>query len=230
MVGAGSASGTGSSSVAGTGLGVGVATPPPLQNGHSLSPNSGKYRSRSPTPQRKFLNQQTNGGAGGSAYATGSSHTVITESTGGQLLGSPSLARRSMSPSPRRLIDMRKKQSSLDSYSSGPKSLPGYSCSSMEEANSGSAVGSAAGGGSGGSGAAAAAAEQGGANKFENISDNGSEISDEGYRSLGVIQSGAQKRESLHSQASIEDAETNGEFQIVHHLWVPLILVSIKFR
>jgi len=60
MVGAGSASGTGSSSVAGTGLGVGVATPPPLQNGHSLSPNSGKYRSRSPTPQRKFLNQQTN--------------------------------------------------------------------------------------------------------------------------------------------------------------------------
>nr|XP_016937043.1 GAS2-like protein pickled eggs [Drosophila suzukii]XP_016937044.1 GAS2-like protein pickled eggs [Drosophila suzukii] len=213
MVGAGSASGTGSSSVAGTGLGVGVATPPPLQNGHSLSPNSGKYRSRSPTPQRKFLNQQTNGGAGGSAYATGSSHTVITESTGGQLLGSPSLARRSMSPSPRRLIDMRKKQSSLDSYSSGPKSLPGYSCSSMEEANSGSAVGSAAGGGSGsggsGAAAAAAAAEQGGANKFENISDNGSEISDEGYRSLGVIQSGAQKRESLHSQASIEDAESN---------------------
>lgn len=47
--------------------------------------------------------------------------------------------------------------------------------------------------------------------KFENISDNGSEISDEGYRSLGVIQSTAQKRESLHSQASIEDAESNGK-------------------
>lgn len=103
---------------------------------------------------------------------------------------------------------MRKKQSSLDSYSSGPKSLPGYSCS-MEEANGGSGVGSAAGGVSSGSAGSGVASEQGGANKFENISDNGSEISDEGYRSLGVIQSGAQKRESLHSQASIEDAESN---------------------
>lgn len=186
-----------------------MAVPPTLQNGHSLSPNSGKYRSRSPTPQRKFLNQQANGG--GNASATGSSQTVTTDASSGQLLGSPSLARRSMSPSPRRLIDMRKKQSSLDSYSSGPKSLPGYSCS-MEEANGGSGVGSAAGGVSSGSAGSGVASEQGGANKFENISDNGSEISDEGYRSLGVIQSGAQKRESLHSQASIEDAESNGEF------------------
>ncbi|XP_017073861.1 GAS2-like protein pickled eggs [Drosophila eugracilis] len=200
--GTGLASGTGLSTGAGTGA-VGLAPTPPLQNGHSLSPNSGKYRSRSPTPQRKFLNQQTNGGS--SASATGSSQTVTTESPNSQLLGSPSLARRSMSPSPRRLIDMRKKQNSLDSYSSGPKSLPGYSCS-LEEANGGSTVGSAAGGVSTVSGTAA---EQGGANKFENISDNGSEISDEGYRSLGVIQSGAQKRESLHSQASIEDAESN---------------------
>lgn len=186
-----------------------MAVPPTLQNGHSLSPNSGKYRSRSPTPQRKFLNQQANGG--GNASATGSSQTVTTDTSSGQLLGSPSLARRSISPSPRRLIDMRKKQSSLDSYSSGPKSLPGYSCS-MEEANGGSGVGSAAGGVSSGSAGSGVASEQGGANKFENISDNGSEISDEGYRSLGVIQSGAQKRESLHSQASIEDAESNGEF------------------
>lgn len=49
--------------------------------------------------------------------------------------------------------------------------------------------------------------------KFENISDNGSEISDEGYRSLGVIQanlSGTLKRSSLHSQTSTEDAELNG--------------------
>ncbi|XP_039500929.1 GAS2-like protein pickled eggs [Drosophila santomea] len=201
--GPGTISGTGSS--CGTGV-VGVPAPPPLQNGHSLSPNSGKYRSRSPTPQRKFLNQQANGG--GSASATGSSQAVTTDASSGQLLGSPSLTRRSMSPSPRRLIDMRKKQSSLDSYSSGPKSLPVYSCSS-EEANGGSGVGSAAGGVGSGSGGSGVASEQGGANKFENISDNGSEISDEGYRSLGVIQSGAQKRESLHSQASIEDAESN---------------------
>ncbi|XP_017054804.1 GAS2-like protein pickled eggs [Drosophila ficusphila] len=203
-MGSGSAGGVGLS--AGSGV-VSGAPPPPTQNGHNLSPNSGKYRSRSPTPQRKFLNQQTNAGA--SSSATGCNQAIPTESSsGGQLLGSPSLARRSMSPSPRRLIDMRKKQSSLDSYSSGPKSLPGYS-SSIEEANGGGpAGGSAAAGGTGGS-AGTAAAEQGGANKFENISDNGSEISDEGYRSLGVIQSSAQKRESLHSQASIEDAESN---------------------
>lgn len=48
-------------------------------------------------------------------------------------------------------------------------------------------------------------------NKFENISDNGSEISDEGYRSLGLIQSNVPKRESLHSHASIDDAENNGK-------------------
>lgn len=55
--------------------------------------------------------------------------------------------------------------------------------------------------------------------KFENISDNGSEISDEGYRSLGLIQQGTSqsKRTSLHSQTSIEDgkcddAKTNGEW------------------
>lgn len=50
-----------------------------------------------------------------------------------------------------------------------------------------------------------------GANKYENVSDNGSEISDEGYRSLGLIQSNNPKRISLHSQASNEDADTNGE-------------------
>ncbi|KAH8265011.1 hypothetical protein KR038_003683 [Drosophila bunnanda] len=205
----GNGGGTGSgltptASATGTGTGVvgGVTStppPPPPQNGHSLSPNSnGKYRSRSPTPQRKFLNQQTPNGGTASLAAT----AAVTSD---QLLGSPSLARRSMSPSPRRLIDMRKKQSSLDSYSSGPKSLPGgYSCSLEEAAGSVSNGGSATVSNSANSGA-----EQSGANKFENISDNGSEISDEGYRSLGVIQSGAQKRESLHSQASIEDAETN---------------------
>lgn len=59
--------------------------------------------------------------------------------------------------------------------------------------------------------------------KFENISDNGSEISDEGYRSLGLIQqanNNQSKRTSLHSQTSIEDgkiddAKTNGMFSIV---------------
>lgn len=44
-------------------------------------------------------------------------------------------------------------------------------------------------------------------NKYENVSDNGSEISDEGYRSLGLIQNGkGDKRASMLSQASNEDA------------------------
>lgn len=50
-----------------------------------------------------------------------------------------------------------------------------------------------------------------GANKYENVSDNGSEISDEGYRSLGLIQSNNAKRISVLSQASNEDADTNGK-------------------
>lgn len=51
-------------------------------------------------------------------------------------------------------------------------------------------------------------------NKYENVSDNGSEISDEGYRSLGLIQNGSakgDKRASMLSQASNEDAENSGE-------------------
>lgn len=106
---------------------------------------------------------------------------------------------------------MRKKQTSLDSYSNGPKSLP---ITVEHDGNSGhvqydsfdqaSSTGHAAGHHNSSDTSA-------NSNKFENISDNGSEISDEGYRSLGVIQSNAQKRESIHSQASIDDAENNGE-------------------
>lgn len=54
----------------------------------------------------------------------------------------------------------------------------------------------------------------------ESASDNGSEVSDEGYRSLGVVAGSTQgspstkttNRYSLHSQNSIEDAEFNGEW------------------
>lgn len=121
-------------------------------------------------------------------------------------LTSPNLARRSMSPSPRRLTDMRKKQSSLESYgSSGPKSLP----ITAEIVNGGAYDSYDQSSGMGGQNGDAITNNS---NKFENISDNGSEISDEGYRSLGVIQSNAQKRESLHSQASTDDAENNGEY------------------
>lgn len=53
----------------------------------------------------------------------------------------------------------------------------------------------------------------------ESASDNGSEVSDEGYRSLGVVAGSTQgspstkttNRYSLHSQNSIDDAEFNGK-------------------
>ncbi|EDW62726.1 GAS2-like protein pickled eggs [Drosophila virilis] len=184
---AGAGSGSGSSSGA-----VSPAAGTVVSSTHnaSLSPSAAaaaaavKHRSRSPTPQRKFLNQ-----INGSAEP---------------LPGSPRPARRSMSPSQRRLNDVRKQQSSLDSY----KTLPVLASaeSNLEEMNgsSGSGVATSA---AASTGTVAGQPEQ--SSKFENISDNGSEISDEGYRSLGVIQSNAQKRESLHSQASMEDAETN---------------------
>lgn len=43
-------------------------------------------------------------------------------------------------------------------------------------------------------------------------SDNASEVSDEGYRSLGIIQNDkARNRASLYSQNSVEDVDENGE-------------------
>lgn len=115
-----------------------------------------------------------------------------------------------MSPSPRRLIDMRKKQSSLESYNNGPKSLP---ITVEHNGGSGHVQFDSFDQSSSGHGTVTQSSDtSANSNKFENISDNGSEISDEGYRSLGVIQSTAQKRESIHSQASMDDAENNGEY------------------
>lgn len=60
-------------------------------------------------------------------------------------------------------------------------------------------------------------------NRYESVSDNGSEISDEGYRSLGLVHGAAQPigtgpggqgtgRKGLgNSQHSSEDADTNGK-------------------
>lgn len=113
-------------------------------------------------------------------------------------IASPSLQRRSMSPSPRRLGDLKgKKQTSLDSNASTMTVTAAESeTSKVSNENSGNANGSAT-------------TDNG---KFENISDNGSEISDEGYRSLGLIQqanNNQSKRASLHSQTSIEDGKTD---------------------
>ncbi|XP_075158388.1 GAS2-like protein pickled eggs [Haematobia irritans] len=156
-----------------------------------------KNRSPSPTiQQRKFY----------------TANQAYQDANASNSLASPSVGRRSMSPSPRRLIDMRKKQSSLDSYNNGPKSLP------ITVEQNGGVAGSNSGHvqfdsfdqSSSGHGTVTQSSDaSANSNKFENISDNGSEISDEGYRSLGVIQSSAQKRESIHSQASMDDADNN---------------------
>lgn len=114
-------------------------------------------------------------------------------------MASPQLPRRSMSPSPRRLGEFKKKQLSLESNGTAAcvdgevKMTDGPTATTSTSADG----------------------------KFENISDNGSEISDEGYRSLGLIQqanNSQSKRASLHSQTSIEDgrvddAKTNGKLR-----------------
>lgn len=107
-----------------------------------------------------------------------------------------------MSPSPRRLTDIRKKQNSSENPTAPIPLAQDEPVSSLiiSEAKIENGTNGTAG--------------NDGANKYENISDNGSEISDEGYRSLGLIQSNNAKRISLHSQVSNEDADTNGE---LHH-------------
>jgi hypothetical protein len=65
----------------------------------------------------------------------------------------------------------------------------------------------------------------------ESASDNGSEVSDEGYRSLGVVAGSAQgspstkttNRYSMHSQNSIEDAEYSGKLNFLLQNYLPLI-------
>ncbi|XP_073828018.1 GAS2-like protein pickled eggs [Musca autumnalis] len=185
-------------------------------NNHSASSSSllapvygGLNKNRSPSPtiqSRKF-------------YTSPQHHEIANTTASPSSLTSPSVVRRSMSPSPRRLIDMRKKQTSLDSYNNGPKSLPitvehdGNSghvqYDSFDQTQSSSGHHHHHHGGHAAGGNLNSNDTSSNSNKFENISDNGSEISDEGYRSLGVIQSNAQKRESIHSQASIDDAENN---------------------
>lgn len=108
-----------------------------------------------------------------------------------------------MSPSPRRLSDMRKKQNSLETTVTHVSSVQ-IPISQQQESSPEPVEPKVE----------ANVTNNDGANKYENISDNGSEISDEGYRSLGLIQSNNAKRISVHSQASNEDADTNGKLLI----------------
>lgn len=165
--------------------------------GSTLSPPArARSRSRSPSAQRKINHN---------------SEPVTTAQDKGYL-ASPSLTRRSMSPSPRRL-EMKKKQNSLDSSSTVAQAGGSTASNHLHQATvhfecdrDGSIV----------SETKTESSSEDKTNKYENISDNGSEISDEGYRSLGVIHSGtaqAQKRISLYSQASNEDAEISAHLE-----------------
>lgn len=175
-------------------------TSPNMDNlGSTLSPPSrARSRSRSPSTQRKI---------------THNNDSTVHEKG---YLASPNLNRRSMSPSPRRL-DMKKKQNSLDSSTKNNSNTNNGSNNGnqlhqatvhFECDQDGSIITDSKTESSG----------EDKTNKYENISDNGSEISDEGYRSLGIIQSSgnaaqAQKRVSLYSQASNEDAEISAHLE-----------------
>lgn len=127
--------------------------------------------------------------------------------------------RRSISPSPRRLGEFKKKQHSLDfngTTVNGTINETETSTNDVKVPETNKTVTHSAATPMPNSPTSATAPTNGSTTttgdvgKFENISDNGSEISDEGYRSLGLIQQGNSqaKRTSLHSQASVEDVKT----------------------
>lgn len=72
----------------------------------------------------------------------------------------------------------------------------------------------------------------------ESASDNGSEVSDEGYRSLGVVAGSTQgspsmktlNRYSIHSQNSIEDAEYSGKFFLFQFWLLYSFCITISRR
>lgn len=109
-----------------------------------------------------------------------------------------------MSPSPRRSIGIRKKQTAQVLSPANTQMSPVQMVLSQKQSLV-SLVGE-------GKIENNVTSSNDGTNKYENISDNGSEISDEGYRSLGVISSNA-KRIFLYNQMPREDADTNGNFQ-----------------
>lgn len=178
-----------------------------IANGHSSlvnnlsAPVQQHSRSRSPTPQRRPQQNNTN----------------TDDKPNNQLLSSPNLARRSASPGLRRVNEFKKKQLSAESNSSETSGTTTSSTipasklsplsadtqqSSPDNVNNGEIVAKV-------ETSSKDSSTELGNGKADNISDNGSEISDEGYRSLGIIQNN--KRASLHSNASNDDAEIAGQ-------------------
>lgn len=194
-------------------------------NGNALSPPS---RSRSRSPSGSALPKKSN------------IPTVATETNQtaekSYLTASPHLSRRSMSPSPRRLVDMRKKQNAIE-IPPAPVTTNGNNTTiplSPQYENGATMVSEAKielqTNGNQPNGNNNTNNLNNGADAYEKISDNGSEVSDEGYRSLGLVQSNinALKRISLHSQASNEDADTNGK-KIVTTFFIRFLIILLNF-
>lgn len=59
-----------------------------------------------------------------------------------------------------------------------------------------------------------------GSDALTDHSDNASEVSDEGYRSLGIVHNDKTKnRASIYSQNSVEDVDENGKRMLVFFAW-----------
>lgn len=114
-----------------------------------------------------------------------------------------------MSPSPRRLADIRKKQNSVEMPATNSVTPPSptaqYDDSAVTMVSEAKIELQTINNVNGQHNVSNNATDA-----YEKISDNGSEISDEGYRSLGLVNNNALKRISLHSQASTDDTEVNG--------------------
>lgn len=166
-----------------------------------LSHTSGTVaRSRSPTPHRRV-----------GFNPTISADTLPSDK---DQLASPKPDRRATSPAIRRTPDLRHqpKQLSLDSTTSTTSATSTASTNNNNSVASSTTIGAQYDALETNSDSKPDVSSVDG--KFENISDNGSEISDEGYRSLGLIQANNQNnnsnRLSMLSQTSQEDAELNG--------------------
>lgn len=114
---------------------------------------------------------------------------------------SPNLANRPIATSPKKLMDNRKKQVFDVKVLEQPFI---NEASRFENAMNSIAIDTS--------------------NKYENMSDNGSEISDEGYKSLGLVNA---KRISLHSQVSMDDVENHGKSHLINLCILSLIKYSM---
>lgn len=117
-------------------------------------------------------------------------------------MASPRLSKRSVSPSPKQISDFKKKQVSIElpikcSENGTHISRKAINLSNEENIELPTYDNT----------------NSNGENKYENVSDNGSEISDEGYRSLVQFNGMKATKKTLNAQISDEDSKVNGELR-----------------